>query len=143
MLKKIFAFFYRAQMIGFASVLVAFFAILVNGHRNELTERNRNIRVAEFEILRNLAELQQMVDVTYFDRGGSKGGQSFALSRILVIRDLAALSPEPVQQSAEKLMTAWRAHGQKLDTSLDAVQKLSDEIVDVRKEVVASLKSLK
>lgn len=143
MIKKVFAFIFRAQMAGVASVVVAFFAIMVNGHRNELTERNRNIRVAEFEILRNLADLQQMVDTTYFDHGGGKGGQSFTFSRILVIRDLAALSPEPVQQAAEKLMTAWRANGSKIDTSLDAVQKLSEEIVNVRKEVVASLKGLK
>ena len=143
MLKSIFAFIFRAQMIGVSSVIVALLAILLNGHRNDLSERNHNVRVAEFEILRNLAELQQMVDVTYFDRNGGKGTQSFTLSRILVIRDLAALSPEPVQQSAEKLMLAWREHGRKLDTSIDAVQKISDEIVNVRQEVVSSLKSLK
>lgn len=143
MLKSIFSFVVRAQMLGVGSLVVALLAILLNGHRNDLSERNRNIRVAEFEILRNLAELQQMIDVTYFDRDNGKGTQSFTLSRILVIRDLAALSPEPVQQSAEKLMLAWRENGRKLDTSIDAVQKISDEIVNVRQEVVGSLKSLK
>lgn len=143
MLKSILSHVFRNQIVALLSVIVAFSAMLYNGHRNELTERNRNIRIAEFEILRNLAELQQMVDATYFQRGGQGGGRTFALSRILVIRDLALLSPEPVQKSAENLMVAWRNHGEKVDTSLEAAQVVSEEILSARRVVVASLRSLK
>jgi hypothetical protein len=132
----------KNQLVSFLSVLVAVSALVINARHNAAVERHRNIRIAEFEILRNLAELQQMVDSAYFQSSSSQGNKGLILSRILVVRDLAALSPRPVQQTSDRLMTAWRVHGEKIGTSIDAAKGLSDEILYARGEVVTSLRAL-
>ena len=62
---------------------------------------------------------------------------------MLLIKDLAALTPQPVADSAEKLMTAWRENGDKLTTSFDAASVLSEEVLLARRAVLESLRSLK
>jgi hypothetical protein len=133
----------RRNSVALLSLTVALSALFYNTWRNELTEKNRNIRVAEFEMIKYLGELQQIVDYAHFRKDQQRGDITMGLSRTLLIRDLAALTPKPVEDSAEKLLASWRDNGEKLPTSLDAASALSEEILNTRRAVLESLRSLK
>lgn len=133
----------RRNSLALLSLTVALSALFYNTWRNEQTERNRNIRVAEFEMLKNLGELQQIIDYAHFRKDQQRGDLTQGLSRVLLIKDLAALTPQPVADSADKLMTAWRVNGDNLATSFDAASALSEEVLLARRAVLESLRSLK
>jgi hypothetical protein len=133
----------RRNAVALLSLSVALSALFYNTWRNELTEKNRNIRVAEFEMIKYLGEVQQIVDYAHFRKDAQRGDLTMGLSRMLMIRDLAALTPKPVEDSAEKLLATWRDNGEKLGTSLEAASTLSEEILNTRRVVLESLRSLK
>jgi hypothetical protein len=133
----------RRNSVALLSLTVALSALFYNTYRNELTEKNRNIRVAEFEMVRYLGEVQTIVDYAHFRKDQQRGDVTMGLSRVLLIRDLAALTPKPVEDSADKLLAAWREHGDKLGTSLEAASAMSEEILNTRRVVLESLRGLK
>lgn len=129
--------------LALLSLLVALSALFYNTWRNESTEKNRNIRIAEFEMLKELGEVQRIIDYAYFRKDPQRGDLTLALSRVLLIHDLSALTPQPVQESAEQLLAAWRTNDDKLSTSLEAASALSEEILKTRRIVLESLRGLK
>lgn len=50
----------RDNMVALISLVIALSALGYNTWRNELTERNRNIRDAGFELLAEIGSLQQI-----------------------------------------------------------------------------------
>jgi len=51
----------RDNMVALISLVIALSALGYTTWRNELTERNRNIRDAGFELLSQIGSLQQMM----------------------------------------------------------------------------------
>lgn len=133
----------RRNQLSLLSLLVALTALSYNTWRNESTEHNRNIRAAEFEMLRHLIEVQQIIDYAHLRKDGQKGDLTQGLNRVLLIRDLSSLTPEPVVQAAEKLRADWVAQGEKLMDSREAAANLSEQVWQTRQAVLASLRSLK
>lgn len=132
----------RRNSLALLSLLVALSALFYNTWRNESTERNRNIRTAEFEMLKYLGEVQQVIDYAHFRKDQQRGDLTMGLGRVLLIHDLSKLAPPPVEDAAERLLAAWRTHGDKLGSDLDAAGALSEEVLHARRTVLASLRSL-
>ena len=65
----------RKNSLSLLSLLVALSALSYNTWRNEATERNRNIRAAEFEMLRHLIDVQQIIDQTHLRKDGQNLNQ--------------------------------------------------------------------
>ena len=57
----------RRNTVALISLVVAISSLSYNTWRNEATEENRNLRVAAFEILLKLGELQQVVFHSHYD----------------------------------------------------------------------------
>jgi hypothetical protein len=133
----------RRNSLALLSLTVAISALFYNTWRNESTEANRNIRVAEFEMLKYLGEVQQIIDYAHYRKDQQRGDVTVGLSRILLIHDLAMLTPKPVADSADKLRTTWAQNSDKLATDLEAASVLSEEVLNTRRTVLASLRSLK
>ncbi len=133
----------RRNSLALLSLLVALSALSYNTWRNESTEKNRNIRAAEFEMLKNLGELQQIIDYAHFRHDQQRGDVTSGLSRILLIHDLSMLTPKPVADSAETLLASWRVNGDKLESSLEAASALSEQVLQTRRIVLDSLRGLR
>ena len=58
----------RNNLVAIISLVVAISSLSYNTWRNELTEENRNIRVAGFETLKSLGELQTIVDFGHYEQ---------------------------------------------------------------------------
>jgi hypothetical protein len=68
----------KRNTVALISIVIAVSSLSYNTWRNEKTEANRNQRVAAFEILMKLSELQQIVFHHYYDKDtqdkGNPGG---------------------------------------------------------------------
>lgn len=133
----------RRSSLSLISIVIALSALFYNTWRNELTEANRNIRVAEFEILKALGEVQQVIDYAHFRRDQQRADLTLCLARVLLIHDLATLAPAPVPASSDKLLAAWRTHGESITTSLESASAMSEEVLEMQRVVLASLRTLK
>jgi hypothetical protein len=73
----------RRNGLALLSLLVAFSALFYNTWRNEQSESNRTIRVAEFEMLKNLGEVQQIIDFAHFRKDQQRGDLTLGLTHLL------------------------------------------------------------
>lgn len=56
----------HANAVAIISLVIAISSLGYNTYRNEMSEENRNIRFAAFTILRELGELQVLVDRSHY-----------------------------------------------------------------------------
>ncbi|HSY29438.1 MAG TPA: hypothetical protein VK832_18150 [Burkholderiaceae bacterium] len=133
----------RRNLLALLSLLVALSALSYNTWRNEASEKHRNIRAAEFEMLKELSELQQIIDYAYLRQDPQHGDLAKGLAHVLFIHDLASLTPEPVNNSAQALLLSWNSDSEKLVSSKEAGATLSEQVLNTRTIVLESLRSLK
>lgn len=125
--------------VAIISLIVAISALFYTAWREEETERNRNTRTAAFEVLKNLGELQLIVNNAHYK---NEANQLMGWGRIAIISDLAQLLPKLPQQQAEKLVAIWRSNADDLEKETN-VDEISQQIDQTRLSVVQSLRSLK
>jgi hypothetical protein len=133
----------RRNVLALLSLLVALCALSYNTWRNESSEQHRNIRAAEFEMLKELSELQQTIDYAYLHQDIQRGDMAKGLGHVLFIHDLAALTPQPVGQSADDLLKEWNRDGAALLSDKEAGARLSEQVLNTRRAVLDSLRGLK
>jgi hypothetical protein len=133
----------RRNLLALLSLLVALMALSYNTWRNESSEQHRNIRAAEFEMLKELSEVQQIIDYAYLRQDLQRGDLAKGLAHVLFIRDLAKLTPESVDNSAQALLVAWNSDSDKLASNKEAGSALSEQVLSTRTVVLDSLRSLK
>ena len=107
------------------------------------TEANQNQRMAAFEILLKLGELQQVVfhhhyDQDVQDRGNPRTGWTYALT----IRDLSRVLPQQAQTKADRLLVTWGNNWEDLATDKANVEAILADIEGLRQDILGLLKSL-
>jgi hypothetical protein len=133
----------RANIVAVVSVLVALGGFTYNTWRNERTEGNRNTRIAAFEVLKTLGELQLIVDYAYYRKDRTQGDSTMGWRRVQCIKDLAQIVPSPGPEDAERLLQTWRTSVETLDTDAQSAAKISDEIYATRQDMVAIIQRLR
>ena len=131
------------DLLAIVSLVIAIIALSYNTWRDETSEQHRNIRAAEFEMLKELSELQETIDYAYLRQDPQHGDLGKGLAHVLFIRDLASLAPEPVTSSSEALLLAWNGNSEKLASNKEAGAALSEQVLNTRRTVLESLRSLK
>jgi hypothetical protein len=71
----------RANIVAIVSVVVALGGLTYTTWRNEKTEANRSTRIAAFEVLKTLGELQLVVDYTYYRKDPARGDSTMGWRR--------------------------------------------------------------
>lgn len=132
----------RRQSLAIVSLLVALAALGYNTWRNELTETNRNVRRAGFEMLVHISELQRVAYLAHFDGDKVAGNPRKGWVEVLVIRDLATFMPENDQVRAETLYMAWNDNWNGLGESDLAIAAIDTAINDLRQDIVMILEAL-
>jgi hypothetical protein len=133
----------RNHFVAILSLTVALAGLGYNTWRNERTEGNRNVRVAAFEMLKTLGELQLLVDYAHFRKDQRLGDPTLGWGKILFLRDLAQVAPAPVPEQTEQLLSTWRNNWEKLETDNGAVRKISEDIYTLRQQLLEELQRLK
>jgi len=114
-----------------------------NTWRNEKTEDNRNQRVAAFEVLLKLSELQQVVFHSHYDKDKTdKGNPRTRWAYVLNMRDLSRVMQPPLPEAADKLLAIWSENWEGLGEKQKNVDLIMDGIDNVRSDTLILLQSL-
>ena len=118
------------QATALFSVLFALMGFSYNVWRMEVTEHNSSVREASFELLLQLAELEQLVYAAYYDQDPERGNPRVGWVTVGLVADLSIACSAEVRESALALKTVWGERWETLPTeraSADAVVAAIDE----------------
>ena len=133
----------RDNLIALVSVVIALSALGYNTWRNERTERNRNVRVAGIEMLREIGSLQQIIFYAHYADGDQRGDPRMGWADVLTISDLAALMPADVMRDAASLRATWEADAEGLIEHDEAFARIDGAIDTLRQTTLAELRALR
>ncbi|MGI9227561.1 MAG: hypothetical protein ACR2PU_02100 [Gammaproteobacteria bacterium] len=123
----------RRNAVAIISLIVAVTSLAYNTYRNELTEENRTVRQAGFEMISELSQLQQYMLVSRYGETDNKEDTTVGWSHVLTIRDLSLAMPENIHQQAEQLYEVWQQNHEQISASDESAYKMIDEKIDTTK----------
>ena len=123
--------------------MLALTALFYNGYRQELTEANRNTRMAAFELLRELSALQSVTDFAHYAKDENKGHAINGWTHIGVIRDLGFVLSGTELQHIAQLYQTWQNDWNRLGIDDEAETHISEQIRVTRELVRRQLRQLK
>lgn len=128
--------------VAIISLFVAIIALVLNTWRLEQTEKNRNVRQAGFEILKNLGELQSIVNLSLYQSDNTSNNSIKGWSYIAMMSDIVVLMPLEVQEDLKQLIKVWSIHWKKISTDEDSADQVTLQIDITREAVMKTLNSL-
>lgn len=128
--------------IAIISLIVAIVALILNTWRLEQTEKNRNVRQAGFEILKNLGELQAVINQDIYANGQSKEPPLQGWNYIAMMGDIAVLMPPPIPDDINKLIDVWGTNWKNIHLDEKSSEAIIHQIDRTRENVMKSLNQL-
>ena len=132
----------RRNAVALISLVVAVSSLSYNTWRNEATEDNRNLRVAAFEILLKLGELQQVIFHVHYDKDFDKGNPRIGWAYVLTINDLAQILPDDMQDAAAALLQTWGENWDLLAENKISLDIVMQSLDTTRNQTLVLLRSL-
>jgi hypothetical protein len=133
----------KNNLVAIISLIIAITALSYNTWRNERTEKNRNTRTAAFEILKELGELQIIINYSHYLHDKAMGNPFLGWGHIAFINDLGQLLPNPVPAHIKTLTEVWGKNWEKIPSNEAATDSISNEIDQSRESVLDALRQLK
>jgi hypothetical protein len=133
----------NANAVAIISLVIAVTALLYTAWREEQTERNRNLRPAALEVLKNLGELQQAINLAYYQPDNAMSNPFIGWGYMTLVGDLSQLLPPPVPETVDQLIKTWNVEWKNVKTQETSVEKLSQEINASRQAVLQMLRTLR
>ena len=133
----------KRNSVALVSIIIAVSSLSYNTWRNEKTEENRNQRLASFEVLLKLNELQQVIFHSHYDKDSSdKGNPRTGWAYVLTVRDLSRVLHPPLPSAADELLAVWGENWAGLVEKQTSVDLIMGEIDNIRSETLLLLDSL-
>ncbi|WP_063363887.1 hypothetical protein [Pseudoalteromonas luteoviolacea] len=124
------------------SMLFALIGFSYNTWRLEVSEHNSNVRLACFEILKELAALEQLIYIAHYDKDMNTASPRKGWIRIGLITDFSYLANQDVQSSSKALHQTWSEHWESVPDDNQSVLLIVDDIDQVRVSIKKLLTSL-
>lgn len=132
----------KRNQLAIISLIVALTALGYNTWRNELTESNRTVRQAGFNMLVHIGELQRITYLAHYDNDKDGGNPRKGWAEVLLLKDLATLIPGEVHASADELLQAWDQNWARLGSEEAAVKSIDDALDRLRDDLLLTLAEL-
>ena len=133
----------KRNAVALISLLIALSSLSYNTWRNEQTEANRNQRVAAFEIILKLGQLQNVVFHHHYDKDSTgEGNPRTGWTYVLMIRDLSRVLPAPMPEVSSGLAQTWQGNWETLQENSESAEKIMVKIELVRDQTLQLLESL-
>ena len=120
----------QQNLLAILSILIAVSALAYNSWRNEQSEENRNYRAAGFEIMKESARLQYLIDrITYVDTKDNEKTQEDPIVGWVTVNQIVSLSQlmmPQIKAQADSLKQVWSEHWEKLSTDKKANKKITE-----------------
>lgn len=133
----------RDNLVAITSLAVAVSALGYNTWRNEQTERNRNVRVAGIEILKEIGSFQQVVFYARFVGDDPRGELRMGWVDVATIGDLAVVMPPDVARDAAALRAVWEKDAASFVGDEAAFARIDEALEQLRRSTVESLRELR
>jgi hypothetical protein len=133
----------KNHAIAIASIFIALTGFAYSTWRDETSEANRNFRVAAFESLKQLNELQLITNAAHYKMDRMQGDPILGWSRVVMFDDLAILLPAPAIEDAAKLHATWEANWEGLGHDQAHADMITEAISQSREHIAETLKRLK
>jgi hypothetical protein len=133
----------QANAVALISLVVALSSLGYNTWRNEQTEENRTVRVAAFEVLKDLGELQLVVNQAFFAKDDRMGHPMAGWGRVALISDLSEVLPPPASRRAEQLHQVWQANWRQIEDDEASVDRITAEIDATRDAIRKIVRQLR
>ncbi len=130
------------QATALFSVLFALLGFSYNVWRMEVTEQNSNVRDAAFELLLQLAELEQVVYAAHYDNDLERGNPRDGWVKVGLINDLSLSCSPAVHEQAKRLKQAWSRNWEQLPRDREATDAVVAAIDATRAAVQAAIAAL-
>lgn len=132
----------KDNSIALLSLLIAIIALLYTTWREEITERNRSYRVASFEVLKNLGQLQIIANHARYQPESSIGNPIQGWGHVAMIGDMGELLPPPIPEKTKEVVNVWGEESQNLKTD-EGINKVSEKIDAARQSVLETIRQLR
>jgi len=126
---------YFYQLMVVFSVVFAIVGFSYNVWRMEVTEENDNIRTASFEILLELASLEQLIYAAHYDKDKVNGSPRKGWVIVGLVNDLSVLAGDSIQADASTLKLVWSNQWEHINNDVKAVKQIIEAIDNLRSEI--------
>ena len=132
----------KRNQLAIISLIVALTALGYNTWRNELTEANRTVRQAGFNMLVHMGELQRTTYLAHYDNDKDGRNPRKGLAEVLLLKDLATIISGEVHTSANELLQVWEQNWVRLGSEETAVTSIDDALDKLRDDLLLTLAEL-
>jgi len=134
------------NLLAIISLVIAVSALTYTSWRNEQSEENRNFRSAGFEIMKESARLQYLIDsITYISSEGEVKNNEEPIIGWVTVNHIVSLSqlmmPE-IKDEADELKQVWTEHWDKLSNDQNANKRITEANTQLSNRVRSHLISL-
>ena len=130
------------QLTAVFSVIFALTGFSYNVWRMEISENNNNVRIACFEMLKELAALEQIIYAASYDKNLAEGSPRKAWVKVGLVNDLSMLTSPDVESRADDLKQTWSMNWETMLENNADREKIISSIDDVRNAIKMLLSSL-
>lgn len=132
----------KTHAVALISLITALSGLYYNNWRDHQNERNHNMRNAAFEVLKDLGELQTIVNYAHYDEDVSKGNPIEGWKYAIQVRDLSHLLSRDSQLQGRQLYQVWQKDWAALGQNKHSEQRISQQISVTRDTVLATIHAI-
>lgn len=125
--------------VAVVSLVAAIVGLSYNSWQANQNEVNQNMRIAAFEVLKNLGELQTVVNYAHFTEDELRGNPIEGWKHVTMVRDLSHLLKASAKKESQLLYSAWQKDWEKLDDNQQVEQRISKQITKTREAVLSTI----
>ncbi len=141
-LKKIQEKIVTYQIIVMMSFVFGVLGFVYNNWRYEHNEYNNNVRIASFQMMQELASLEQNIYANHYDKDPTKGNPRDGWVRVGLIDDLSMFISGDSKAATKQLKDTWTKQWTKIPEDQNVTDTLVKEIDEIRSEIREVLKEL-
>jgi hypothetical protein len=124
------------------SITLTLVGFSYNVYRLEQNELNNTIRVSSFEILKELASLEQIIYASYYEQDKVLGNPRVGWVKVGIIKDLSYICFQEESNASKNLYLSWQKNWNTIDKEEKSVNNLIKSIDQLREEVRKKLQLL-
>jgi len=127
----------RKKIVNYQTVVILSFifgalGFIYNNWRHSHNENNTNVRVASFQLIQELASLEQNIYANHYDGDMHKGSSRDGWVKVGLIKDLSLFLSNECRNKADQLHTTWQNDWEKISEDQNVTDTLVKEIDAIR-----------
>ncbi len=125
--------------VAIVSLIAAIAGLSYNSWQANQNEINQNVRIAAFEVLKHLGELQTVVNYAHFSNDGTRGNPIEGWKHVTMVRDLSHLLRPAAKVESQHLYNAWEMDWEHIEDNQKVEKSISQQISKTRKAVLSTI----